>query len=74
MTRPLLMGIVNANPDSFSDTRRLTTLDAQGVFAIRGASHQVARRLGISRSAFYADLAEARRREEKRSRKMALGR
>jgi dihydropteroate synthase len=29
MTRPLLMGIVNANPDSFSDTRRLTTLDAQ---------------------------------------------
>ena len=27
--RPLLMGIVNANPDSFSDTRRLTTLDAQ---------------------------------------------
>jgi dihydropteroate synthase len=29
MTRPLLMGIVNANPDSFSDARRLTTLDAQ---------------------------------------------
>ncbi|HYF25700.1 MAG TPA: dihydropteroate synthase, partial [Baekduia sp.] len=27
--RPLLMGIVNANPDSFSDARRLTTLDAQ---------------------------------------------
>lgn len=27
--RPLLMGIVNANPDSFSDTRRLTTLDDQ---------------------------------------------
>jgi len=27
--RPLLMGIVNANPDSFSDTHRLTTLDAQ---------------------------------------------
>lgn len=52
----------------------LTKLDAQGVFAIRGASHQVAQRLGISRSAFYADLAEARRREEKRSRQMALGR
>ncbi len=29
MTRPLLMGIVNANPDSFSDKVRLTTLDAQ---------------------------------------------
>ena len=29
MTRPLLMGIVNANPDSFSDARRLTTLEAQ---------------------------------------------
>src|SRR4051812_42152430 len=29
MSRPLLMGIVNANPDSFSDARRLTTLDAQ---------------------------------------------
>ena len=27
--RPLIMGIVNANPDSFSDARRLTTLDAQ---------------------------------------------
>ena len=27
--RPLLMGIVNANPDSFSDARRLETLDAQ---------------------------------------------
>lgn len=27
--RPMLMGIVNANPDSFSDARRLTTLDAQ---------------------------------------------
>jgi dihydropteroate synthase len=27
--RPLLMGIVNANPDSFSDAERLTTLDAQ---------------------------------------------
>ncbi|MCW2990265.1 MAG: folP [Solirubrobacterales bacterium] len=29
MSRPLLMGIVNANPDSFSDARRLTTLDEQ---------------------------------------------
>jgi len=29
MTRPLLMGIVNANPDSFSDARRLATLDDQ---------------------------------------------
>lgn len=27
--RPLVMGIVNANPDSFSDTRRLHTLDEQ---------------------------------------------
>ena len=27
--RPQLMGIVNANPDSFSDARRLTTLDEQ---------------------------------------------
>jgi len=27
--RPLLMGIVNTNPDSFSDVRRLDTLDAQ---------------------------------------------
>jgi dihydropteroate synthase len=27
--RPLLMGIVNAGPDSFSDRRRLTSLDAQ---------------------------------------------
>ncbi len=27
--RPLLMGIVNANPDSFADATRLTTLDAQ---------------------------------------------
>ena len=27
--RPLLMGIVNANPDSFSDAVRLDTLDAQ---------------------------------------------
>lgn len=27
--RPLLMGIVNANPDSFSDAERLRTLDAQ---------------------------------------------
>jgi dihydropteroate synthase len=27
--RPLLMGIVNANPDSFSDVTRLRTLDAQ---------------------------------------------
>jgi dihydropteroate synthase len=27
--RPLIMGIVNANPDSFSDAVRLTTLDAQ---------------------------------------------
>jgi dihydropteroate synthase len=34
MTRPQLMGIVNANPDSFSDTRRLTTLDAQVAAAL----------------------------------------
>lgn len=27
--RPLIMGIVNANPDSFSDATRLTTLEAQ---------------------------------------------
>jgi dihydropteroate synthase len=27
--RPLVMGIVNANPDSFSDDERLTTLDRQ---------------------------------------------
>jgi len=27
--RPLLMGVVNANPDSFSDARRLRTLDEQ---------------------------------------------
>jgi len=27
--RPLIMGIVNANPDSFSDARRLATLDEQ---------------------------------------------
>ncbi len=33
--RPLLMGIVNANPDSFSDVRRLTTLDAQVEHAMR---------------------------------------
>ncbi len=33
--RPLLMGIVNANPDSFSDRDRLTTLDAQVAHALR---------------------------------------
>jgi dihydropteroate synthase len=27
--RPLVMGVVNANPDSFSDSRRLRTLDEQ---------------------------------------------
>lgn len=32
--RPALMGIVNANPDSFSDARRLTTLDAQVAAAL----------------------------------------
>lgn len=32
--RPLLMGIVNANPDSFSDARRLTTLDEQVATAL----------------------------------------
>ncbi|MFL5843174.1 MAG: dihydropteroate synthase [Solirubrobacteraceae bacterium] len=32
--RPLLMGIVNANPDSFSDARRLTTLDDQVAVAL----------------------------------------
>lgn len=34
MTRPLLMGVVNANPDSFSDARRLTTLDEQVAAAL----------------------------------------
>jgi dihydropteroate synthase len=34
MTRPQLMGIVNANPDSFSDTRRLRTLDEQVAAAL----------------------------------------
>lgn len=33
--RPLLMGIVNANPDSFSDTVRLTTLDLQVAKALQ---------------------------------------
>jgi dihydropteroate synthase len=33
--RPLLMGIVNAGPDSFSDAVRLTTLDAQVAHARR---------------------------------------
>jgi dihydropteroate synthase len=33
--RPLVMGIVNANPDSFSDAVRLTTLDAQVEHALR---------------------------------------
>ncbi|MEA2340860.1 MAG: dihydropteroate synthase [Solirubrobacteraceae bacterium] len=32
--RPLLMGIVNANPDSFSDAVRLPTLDAQVAHAL----------------------------------------
>lgn len=32
--RPLLMGIVNANPDSFSDDRRLTSLDEQVAAAL----------------------------------------
>jgi dihydropteroate synthase len=32
--RPLLMGIVNANSDSFSDARRLTTLDEQVAAAL----------------------------------------
>jgi dihydropteroate synthase len=32
--RPLLMGIVNANPDSFSDAVRLQTLDAQVAHAL----------------------------------------
>jgi len=36
--RPLLMGIVNANPDSFSDARRLATLDEQ----VEAALEQVA--------------------------------
>ncbi len=39
----------------------LRALEARGVFAVRGAAPQVARRLGISRSGLYADLAEARR-------------
>jgi dihydropteroate synthase len=33
--RPLVMGIVNANPDSFSDAVRTTTLDAQVALAVR---------------------------------------
>jgi dihydropteroate synthase len=33
--RPLVMGIVNANPDSFSDAVRTTTLDAQVELALR---------------------------------------
>jgi dihydropteroate synthase len=33
--RPLIMGIVNANPDSFSDAVRTTTLDAQVALAHR---------------------------------------
>jgi dihydropteroate synthase len=33
--RPLVMGIVNANPDSFSDSVRTTTLDAQVALARR---------------------------------------
>jgi dihydropteroate synthase len=32
--RPLVMGIVNANPDSFSDTVRHTTLDEQMALAV----------------------------------------
>jgi dihydropteroate synthase len=35
MSRPLLMGIVNANPDSFSDARRLTSLGEQVEAALR---------------------------------------
>jgi dihydropteroate synthase len=35
MNRPLLMGIVNANPDSFSDATRLATLDEQVAAALR---------------------------------------
>ncbi|HWI75170.1 MAG TPA: dihydropteroate synthase [Baekduia sp.] len=33
--RPLIMGIVNANPDSFSDAVRTTTLDAQVALALK---------------------------------------
>ncbi|WCB93626.1 Dihydropteroate synthase [Baekduia alba] len=33
--RPLVMGIVNANPDSFSDAVRTSTLDAQVALAVR---------------------------------------
>ncbi|HWH94885.1 MAG TPA: dihydropteroate synthase [Baekduia sp.] len=33
--RPLVMGIVNANPDSFSDAVRVATLDAQVELALR---------------------------------------
>jgi dihydropteroate synthase len=33
--RPLVMGIVNANPDSFSDAVRTTTLDTQVALALR---------------------------------------
>lgn len=36
--RPLVMGIVNASPDSFSDAVRRTTLDAQADHALRLAA------------------------------------
>ncbi|WP_306204607.1 helix-turn-helix transcriptional regulator [Actinoplanes sp. RD1] len=39
----------------------LRTLDRRGVFQVRNAVQQVADRVGVSRSAVYADLAESRR-------------
>ncbi|MEV0563395.1 helix-turn-helix transcriptional regulator [Dactylosporangium sp. NPDC049742] len=39
----------------------LRALDRRGVFAVRNAVPRVAARLGVSRSAAYADLAESRR-------------
>jgi dihydropteroate synthase len=37
--RPLVMGIVNAGPDSFSDAVRLTTLEARVEHAHRLVAH-----------------------------------
>ncbi|MDX3191227.1 helix-turn-helix transcriptional regulator [Streptomyces sp. MN03-5084-2B] len=42
----------------------LRVLDRRGVFAVRNAVPRVAERLGVSRSAVYADLADCRRPQE----------
>lgn len=66
---------VGTSADGLTRTKRvelLGVLDSRGFFAVRGAPSRVARRLGVSRSAFYADLAEARRRTEMRARKAAV--